>query len=121
MQFQVTFLGGRHFRCEVCGKVQTAENDDIGAARCQVCPSFAIIHRRGIGDSVAAGLSAIGITRERINHWLLVARHWPEVPAVYLNYKIDCGCAHRQAALNRFGWRLQDALNRWGWWLRRLR
>jgi hypothetical protein len=41
----------------------------------------------GLGDMVAAGLSAIGITKERVSK--LAGG--------------DCGCAKRQAALNELG------------------
>lgn len=45
----------------------------------------------GLGDMVAAGLDAIGITKSRV--------------AAALGVK-DCGCADRQAALNALGRRL---------------
>jgi hypothetical protein len=41
----------------------------------------------GLGDMVAAGLSAVGITKERVS--ALVGG--------------DCGCEQRQEALNDFG------------------
>jgi hypothetical protein len=44
----------------------------------------------GLGDMVAAGLSAIGITKERVS-------------AVVGG---DCGCAKRQEALNKLGRRV---------------
>jgi hypothetical protein len=44
--------------------------------------------RRGLGDMVAAGLSAVGITPERVSAALGVK---------------DCGCAKRQALLNEWG------------------
>lgn len=50
--------------------------------------------RPGLGDRVASVLSAAGITKERAQ---AVAN------AVGVN---DCGCAGRQAALNRTGYRL---------------
>ena len=43
--------------------------------------------RPGLGDMVAAGLTAIGVTKERVS--ALVGG--------------DCGCAKRQAALNELG------------------
>lgn len=43
--------------------------------------------RPGLGDMVAAGLSAIGITKERVSK--LAGG--------------DCGCSKRQAALNELG------------------
>ena len=45
----------------------------------------------GLGDMVAAGLSAVGITPERVSAALGVK---------------DCGCKKRQAALNALGRRL---------------
>ncbi len=45
----------------------------------------------GLGDMVAAGLSAVGITKERVSAALGVK---------------DCGCAKRQAALNNLGAKL---------------
>lgn len=46
--------------------------------------------RPGLGDMVAAGLSAVGITKERVS-------------AVVGG---DCGCKKRQDALNRLGHKL---------------
>jgi len=46
--------------------------------------------RPGLGDMVAAGLSAVGITKERVS--ALVGG--------------DCGCKQRQEALTRLGHRL---------------
>ncbi len=43
--------------------------------------------RPGLGDLVAAGLDAIGITKERVNRMV----------------GGDCGCGKRQAALNAAG------------------
>ena len=48
----------------------------------------------GLGDMVAAGLSAVGITKERAQ---------AVASAVGVN---DCGCRKRQAALNRLGEKL---------------
>ena len=45
----------------------------------------------GLGDMVAAGLDAIGVTKERV-----------QAVASAVGVK-DCGCAKRQAALNRLG------------------
>jgi hypothetical protein len=47
--------------------------------------------RRGLGDMVAAGLSAVGITPERVSKALGVK---------------DCGCKKRQQQLNDLGRRL---------------
>ena len=51
-------------------------------------------HRPGLGDMVATGLAAVGITKERAQ---AVAN------AVGVR---DCGCAGRQEALNRAGYAL---------------
>jgi hypothetical protein len=48
----------------------------------------------GLGDMVATGLSAVGITKERV-----------QAVASKVGIK-DCGCAKRQAALNRLGEKL---------------
>ena len=50
--------------------------------------------RKGLGDHVADGLAAVGITKERVSK--LVGR--------------DCGCAKRQAALNAIGQKVTDFL-----------
>jgi hypothetical protein len=50
--------------------------------------------RPGLGDRVASALSAAGITKERAQ---------AVASAVGIR---DCGCAGRQAALNRAGYRL---------------
>jgi hypothetical protein len=47
--------------------------------------------RPGLGDMVAAGLSAVGITKERV-----------QAVANAVGIK-DCGCAKRQAALTKLG------------------
>lgn len=48
----------------------------------------------GLGDMVASGLAAVGITKERA-----------QAVANAVGVK-DCGCAKRQAALNRLGEKL---------------
>lgn len=55
------------------------------ALRCGLQPQ-----RPGLGDMVAAGLSAVGITKERVSK--AIGR--------------PCGCAGRQAALNKLGQKL---------------
>jgi len=50
--------------------------------------------KSGLGDMVATGLSAVGITKERV-----------QAVASKVGIK-DCGCAKRQAALNRLGEKL---------------
>jgi hypothetical protein len=69
------FEGGS---CRVCGAPRVNAR--------QVCGSW----RPGLGDRVAAGLSAVGITKERVS--ALVGR--------------DCGCEERQELLNQVGYRL---------------
>lgn len=54
------------------------------------CPARWAV-RPGLGDMVAAGLSAVGITKARA-----------QAVANAVGVK-DCGCAKRQAALNRAG------------------
>lgn len=51
-------------------------------------------NKPGLGDMVASGLAAVGITKERA-----------QAVASAVGVK-DCGCAGRQAALNRAGYRL---------------
>ena len=48
----------------------------------------------GLGDMVAAGLDAIGVTKDRV-----------QAVASKVGVK-DCGCKKRQAALNRLGEKL---------------
>lgn len=64
--------------CTVCGAPR------INAS--QVCGSW----RPGLGDRVAYGLEAVGITKERVSD--LVGR--------------DCGCKERQDWLNMIGYRI---------------
>ena len=68
--------------CKVCRFVAHYKGRVV--RRCDVQP------RPGLGDMVAAGLSAIGITKERVS-------------AVVGG---DCGCAKRQEALNALGRRV---------------
>lgn len=50
--------------------------------------------RPGLGDMVASGLAAVGITKERV-----------QAVAAKVGVK-NCGCAKRQAALNKLGEKL---------------
>ena len=52
--------------------------------------------RKGLGDRVADGLAAVGITKERVSK--LVGK--------------DCGCQKRQEALNRLGQRAAEAVRK---------
>lgn len=76
--------------CAMCGSPsadqQAPHRGLCGCERKQPLP--------GLGDLVAAGLSAIGITEERVQR---VAN------AVGIK---DCGCGRRKAALNRLSDRL---------------
>jgi len=56
-------------------------------------PDYPYAHK-GLGDRVADGLAAVGITKERVSK--LFGR--------------DCGCAKRQAALNAIGQKVTDFL-----------
>lgn len=77
----------------VCAKCSRPSPDQAaphrGQCKCEVNDT-----RPGLGDLVAAGLSAIGITEERVQR---VAN------AVGIK---DCGCGRRKAALNRLSDRL---------------
>jgi len=63
--------------CVVCGR----ENPFPGALR--MCPGG-----NGLGDRVARGLSAIGVTKARVNKLFGTS---------------DCGCPKRQQRLNDLG------------------
>lgn len=52
--------------------------------------------RKGLGDRVADGLAAVGITKERVSK--LVGK--------------DCGCKKRQEAFNRLGQRAAEAVRK---------
>jgi hypothetical protein len=52
--------------------------------------------KKGLGDRVADGLAAVGITKERVSK--LVGK--------------DCGCKKRQEALNRLGQRAAEAVRK---------
>lgn len=69
-------------RCTACGAPR------INAR--QVCGSW----RPGLGDRVAAGLEAVGITKERA-----------QAVAAAAGIK-DCGCRERQELLTQAGYRL---------------
>jgi len=73
-----------------CGYVTHAKSDTAY----HVCETSKPRAKPGLGDMVAAGLDAIGITKERV-----------QAVASKVGIK-DCGCAKRQAALNRLGEKL---------------
>jgi hypothetical protein len=76
---------GRWF-CVICGRTATVRGEKPPVAVCKA----AATPRPSLGDMVAAWLSAIGITKERVS-------------AVVGG---DCGCAKRQEALNELGRRV---------------
>ena len=69
-----------------------AINDDLVCTRCGRPVPIAGVRRNcqaaGLGDMVAAGLAAVGITKARVAAAMGVE---------------DCGCAGRQEALNELG------------------
>lgn len=65
--------------CSACGRIVRLDSDKPPTAVCR--------GPRGLGDMVADGLAAVGITKERVTK--AVGR--------------DCGCSKRQAALNAIG------------------
>jgi hypothetical protein len=74
------------YRCTACGRFvrSTAPKPPVAVCR----------GPRGLGDLVADGLSAVGLTKERA-----------QAVASAVGIK-DCGCGKRQAALNAVGKRL---------------
>ena len=69
--------------CGVCGRAAKATDVRPPTAVCR--------GPRGLGDMVADGLSAVGITKGRVQ---------AVASAVGVS---DCGCGKRQAALNKIG------------------
>ena len=69
------------WHCDSCGRTATVRSEKPPVAECRAKP------KTGIGDMVAAGLSAIGITKERVSK--LAGG--------------DCGCSKRQEQLNELG------------------
>lgn len=80
----VSMDGG--WRCGVCGRTVKMALPKPPIASCGPQP--------GLGDMVASGLAAIGITKDLA-----------QAAASAFGIK-DCGCAGRQEALNRIGERL---------------
>lgn len=81
MKSQCDFqLQGSRLQCAKCGFAMPSVAGKVHKV-CGVQP------KPGLGDMVAAGLSAIGITKERVS-------------AVVGG---DCGCDKRQEALNELG------------------
>lgn len=77
-------------KCQSCGKTIALPNafTGVGMHTCQAARAL------GLGDRIASVLQRIGITKARAQN---VAQ------AVGIK---DCGCAKRQAALNRLGEKL---------------
>lgn len=80
-------------RCRVCGVTTTRKWADPPKSVCRppsteppVRPKRPVIGKSGLGDRVAAGLAAIGLTEERVASWLG-----------------SCGCKKRRERLNRLG------------------
>ena len=83
-------------RCRICG----VEDPFCGSRRpCPAIPPPAPPEPEpmGLGDMVAAGLEAIGITKARVSAALGVK---------------DCGCSKRQSALNALGRKLGIGVTR---------
>jgi hypothetical protein len=80
--------------CTICGAPRINARQLCGSWRPDVEPLAPPTHGPGLGDMVAAGLSAVGITKDRAQ---AVAQ------AVGLQ---DCGCAERQRRLNELGQKL---------------
>jgi hypothetical protein len=77
---------------EVAGCIQSREGDYLVVDETHAAyPSERRRQRAGLGDMVAAGLSAVGITPERVSAAMGVK---------------DCGCKKRQQQLNALGRRL---------------
>lgn len=74
---------GERFVCSMCGRSVTTKS---GTAPRAVCRG-----PRGLGDMVADGLSAVGITKQRV-----------QAVASVVGVK-DCGCGRRQKKLNELG------------------
>lgn len=68
------------WKCVDCGRLVRSASARPPVAVCRP-------KTRGLGDMVADGLSAVGITKERVS--AVVGK--------------DCGCSKRQAALNEWG------------------
>jgi hypothetical protein len=69
---------GPNLRCQRCGRLASSQT---ARRNCRWAP--------GLGDRVAAGLSAVGITPERVAAALGVE---------------DCACERRKQLLNRIGY-----------------
>jgi len=72
------------WHCDACGRIATVRGDKPPVAECRAKPN------PGLGDMVAAGLSAMGITKERVSKAV----------------GDDCGCSKRQEKLNELGRKL---------------
>ena len=69
------------WHCDSCGRTATVRSEKPPVAECRANP------KTGLGDMVKAGLSAIGITEERVSK--AIGR--------------PCGCSERAEKLNELG------------------
>lgn len=76
--------------CEICGSRSRRQSAQPPFCKCRPRPSAGL----GLGDMVASGLAAVGITKERA-----------QAVANAVGVK-DCGCVKRQSALNKLGEKL---------------
>ena len=83
MKFRELTCDGTDCTCPACGKSITLPRAGRAHHLCRA--------KAGLGDIVAAGLSAVGITPARVSAVLGVK---------------DCGCKKRKAKLNELGRRL---------------
>jgi hypothetical protein len=81
MLCQLDQLSSGQWRCTECGKVTKRSYPKAPVQKCNE------IKPAGLGDRIASGLSAIGITKDRVSR--VIGR--------------PCGCGKRQAKLNRLG------------------
>ena len=81
---------GRSCRCDRCGKVIAKPRNH----QAEVVPHGCLGPKPGLGDRVAAVLSAVGITEDRA-----------QAVAKSVGIK-DCGCKRRREALNKLGEKL---------------
>jgi hypothetical protein len=80
------------YTCQQCQQpVSNQSKPHLGECRCALSLVRSVRAKPGLGDMVAAGLDAIGVTKERV-----------QAVASKAGIK-DCGCKKRQEALNNLG------------------
>lgn len=84
-------------RCTRCGFALPFDFDEMPKADCRV---------PGLGDLVAKGLAAVGVTEPR---WLLLKR-WAWKTLTGKEVFVTCGCGGRKEKLNRWGRFLKSLL-----------